>query len=162
VTWTPPATATAGTVATAAFWNTYSRDNFKAIGDAWGSYTPAWTATTTNPVIGNGTITGNYIAAGKLIIGRFRIQAGSTTTYGSGAYLISLPVSANSGLSEAAAGTADCYDSGTAHYLRFMYIDSSLARFALVGTANDFVTPTVPYTMGNGDIISGTFTYEAA
>ena len=31
----------------------------------WTSYVPVWTASVTNPVIGNGTITGSYTVIGK-------------------------------------------------------------------------------------------------
>lgn len=67
------------------------RGNFKAIGDAWTTYTPTWTATTTNPTLGNGTISGRYISAGKLAIISVSTVFGSTTTVGSGSYAWSTP-----------------------------------------------------------------------
>lgn len=59
----------------------------------WATYTPTWSASTP-PTIGNGTITGRWTQAGKLVSVYLRIVAGTTTTAGSGIYLIGLPVAA--------------------------------------------------------------------
>jgi hypothetical protein len=50
----------------------------------WTSYTPTWTGATTNPVLGNGTITGQYrrSANGDIVHWWLRILVGSTTTFG--------------------------------------------------------------------------------
>lgn len=64
----------------------------------WTSYTPQWTASTTNPSIGNGTISGKYRYASLQVIElAVIIRPGSTTTFGSGQYRISLPVTAPAG-----------------------------------------------------------------
>jgi hypothetical protein len=60
----------------------------------WTTYSPAWTASTTNPAIGDGTITGRYKAIGKTVFVSVKINMGTTTTYGSGTWRISLPVDA--------------------------------------------------------------------
>jgi len=72
----------AGTAAAPAFSTTVG---------AWVSYTPTWTASTTNPAIGNGTITGFYTQIGKTVTAVIEVVAGSTTTFGSGRYSFSLP-----------------------------------------------------------------------
>ena len=59
------------------------------------TYTPSWTASTTNPSLGNGALTGRYKrlgTAGKQIHGSVRLTIGSTTTAGVGMYAFSLPV----------------------------------------------------------------------
>jgi hypothetical protein len=58
------------------------------------TYAPAWTAATTNPVIGNGSILGEYKVFGPMIYVHVRITMGSTTTYGSGGYFVSAPLTA--------------------------------------------------------------------
>jgi hypothetical protein len=63
-------------------------------GQAWTVYTPSWTASITNPNIGNGTIVGRYKAIGKTVFVSVKITMGTTTTYGSGTWRISLPVNA--------------------------------------------------------------------
>lgn len=92
MTWTDPRTWLAGERLTAALLNQQLRDNQKAIGDAWTAYTPTWSSTGTAVALGNGTVTGAYIEAGNLIIWKFLITSGTTTTYGTGNYAISLPV----------------------------------------------------------------------
>jgi hypothetical protein len=61
---------------------------------AWTTYNPSWTASVTNPVIGNGTITGRYKQIGKTVFVVVKISMGTSTTYGSGIWRISLPVNA--------------------------------------------------------------------
>ena len=57
----------------------------------WVSYTPTWTASSSNPAIGNGTISGRYRRIGDSIELQYNIKTGTTTTYGSGVYYISIP-----------------------------------------------------------------------
>ncbi|MFI6440472.1 hypothetical protein [Streptomyces sp. NPDC050759] len=61
---------------------------------AWNTYTPTWTAATTAPAIGNGTLTGKYAVVGKVCHFTALVAFGSTTTFGSGAYSFGLPVTA--------------------------------------------------------------------
>lgn len=61
---------------------------------AWTSYTPTWTSSGTQPALGNGTLTGAYWKAGTAVLWRFSLTCGSTTTYGTGNYFISMPVAA--------------------------------------------------------------------
>ncbi|MGW2837300.1 hypothetical protein ACWCWD_06265 [Streptomyces sp. NPDC001493] len=92
-----PRTWTVGETVTAAQLNQEIRDQFASILDAWTAYTPTWTAATTNPVLGNGTIVGRYLKVGRTMQIHIELTMGSTTTYGSGAWTISLPVAAASG-----------------------------------------------------------------
>lgn len=60
------------------------------VGD-WTSYTAAWTAATTNPGLGNGTLNTRYQLVGKTCHLNIHLIFGSTTTLGSGAYSIGIP-----------------------------------------------------------------------
>ncbi|WP_051789781.1 hypothetical protein [Streptomyces sp. NRRL S-1022] len=71
----------------------YTGSAWIALG-AWNTYTPAWTATTTAPAIGNGTLTGKYAVVGKVCHFTTLVTFGSTTAYGSGFYSFGLPVTA--------------------------------------------------------------------
>jgi hypothetical protein len=66
------------------------------VGGAWTSWTPAITATTTNPSLGSGgflNASGAYIQIGKTVMGWALIIAGNTSvTAGSGTYQLSFPV----------------------------------------------------------------------
>ena len=62
---------------------------------AWVTYTPTWTASTTNPTLGNGSLVGRYVRDGRTITGNINMTLGSTTTIGSGNYSWDLPVAAS-------------------------------------------------------------------
>lgn len=120
------------------------------------SYTPTWTASTTNPVLGNGTIVGSSIRVGDLIYFRIQLQMGSTTTYGSGDYLFSLPVTPSS--SATLFGMSQILDAGVAWYGGYFpenVVSGTTSTFRLrtASGTGSAVTPTVPFTFGNTDII---------
>ena len=57
----------------------------------WQSYTVAWTASTTNPAIVDGTLLGYYQRMGKSTRAIITMIAGASTTFGSGNWAFSLP-----------------------------------------------------------------------
>jgi hypothetical protein len=61
---------------------------------AWQSFVPSWTSSGVAPAVGNATLEAKYIQIGKTIFFRIRFISGSTTTYGTGSYYWSLPVTA--------------------------------------------------------------------
>src|SRR5262245_308636 len=91
----PPTRATT-TVITASIYNTDLIDNLAYIyANSQGTdYTPTWSATGTAPSLGNGSIQGKYWRLGRLVLYRLVFTAGSTTTFGSGAWLFTLPFTA--------------------------------------------------------------------
>lgn len=91
-----PRTWVVGEVVAAATMNQEIRDQFASMFDAWTAYTPSWTASTTNPTLGNGTLAGQYIKIGRTCTATVFLTMGSTTTYGSGNYTFSLPFMAAS------------------------------------------------------------------
>lgn len=126
----------------------------------WTTYTPTWTSTGTLPSIGNGTIEGRYLRMGPTILCTGRILMGSTTSFGTGTYVISLPVTA--AFSTLYPGAAFLNDSGTSANRR--------PGVTVLNTASDFtvygptgvVNPTVPFTWAQSDVIQWSITYEAA
>lgn len=61
----------------------------------WTTYNPVWSSSGTQPVLGDGSLTGRYVNIGATIIGEIRLQAGVTGfSRGSGTYYLSLPTSA--------------------------------------------------------------------
>lgn len=163
--WTSPRTWVAGETPTAATFNLHIRDNFKAIGDAWTAYTPTWTATTTDPVIGNGTINGKYMAAGKLIHARIVIVAGSTTTFGTGGgYRFGLPVATHADITSwTPIGQAILQDvSASARYAyTVMGVTSGAQVAAVIDDAGAQIGETTPFTFANTDVIRLDVCYEA-
>lgn len=134
---------------------------------AWTSYTPTWTAATTNPAIGNGSITGQYIQLGPVVWYRGKILMGSTTTYGSGEWRISVPVSADVSITNMAIGPVWLRDStGPGDYASvaisantdYLVIRPGAATFG----GSNIVDGTHPFGFGSGDWVTWTVFYPEA
>lgn len=137
----------------------------------WDTYTPTWTAATTNPALGNGTLVGRYRRIGRTVLCRIHLVAGSTTTFGSGALRFGLPLqAATTGANLPQGGAAKLLDEGVAWYEAQAYVGSGdsyvqVQSASVSGTLIklDFVTATVPFTFGSTDKINiGPFAYETA
>lgn len=61
---------------------------------AYTAYTPIWASSGTQPALGNGSLVGRYVRIGKFVHFTISLQPGSTTTFGTGTYTFSLPVTA--------------------------------------------------------------------
>jgi hypothetical protein len=168
--WTAPRTWVAAETVTAALLNTHIRDNEKALGDPWTAYTPTLSASTTPPTLGTGSaVSGAYIAAGKLIIGRARIAFGTSgTAAGSGTYRFSLPVAAAASGETRAISSIRMFDSsanaiatpavviaGTT-YMEFQYQATWPSGTFTV------VTHAAPWAWAASDWIEVAFCYEAS
>jgi hypothetical protein len=63
--------------------------------EPWATYTPQLLASISNPTIGNGTISGRYVAIGATIVGEIQIIGGTTGfSRGAGSYSVTLPTNA--------------------------------------------------------------------
>lgn len=71
--------------------DTTAADKLKYDNGAWTSFTPTWTAVTTNPAVGNGTLVGRFKQRGKIVHLAYELTMGSTTTFGSGTWSLGLP-----------------------------------------------------------------------
>lgn len=128
---------------------------------AWTSYIPTWTSSGTAVSLGNGTITGAYAKVGRIVHWRFSLTMGSTTTYGTGNYFISLPTAAlalstlplcNSVIVDTSAGT---------RYSRTGHLwTTTTALFGSEG--GTIVGQLAPMTWANTDTWVGSGTYESA
>jgi hypothetical protein len=133
----------------------------------WTSYTPVWTASSLNPVIGNGTITGSYAVIGKTCFVRGNVAMGSTTTFGSGEWYISMPIPAIN--ADAILLTATLLDNGSAWYNATMvggragFDTKAPLQYVNIsnGTASD-VNSTQPFTWANTDRFIWNGSYEIA
>lgn len=147
----------AGQVLTAATMN-----QIGAVGNA---YTPAWTATTTNPVINNGSITGQWQQINKLVVGNIWIVVGSTTNIGSGFYRFSVPLAINA--NQFFVGSVQILDNSAGYTA---YIGAGLPvtsggttiEFRTHGAGTFTNAVPVPGGLANGDQIRIQFVYEAA
>jgi hypothetical protein len=132
-------------------------------GTGFTAYTPTWTASSVNPAIGNGQIDAGYrrTSESDLVVYEGRLLTGTTTTYGTGFWLMSIPVAASSGSTNRSVLVGQALDvgSGLAHP-----IVGRIFAGALVfnGTAGTSVSATVPITWATGDELRWSITYEAA
>lgn len=133
---------------------------------AWTSYTPTWTAATTNPAIGNGTLVGKYMQLNKVVTAEITVIMGSTTTYGSGTFRFGLPVTAATPLwGYAHTGSARLYDSSvsTIYVAAIGFFASSTTYVSgWAHAATSAMSSTSPFTWASGDEITIQVTYEAA
>jgi hypothetical protein len=134
---------------------------------AWTSYTPALTASTTNPTLGTGSITtGKYIKIGRTVIGWFIIYFGSSgTAAGTGTYQVSFPVTpAASATDHITIGHGYLYNGTILHLYSLFQASGSSVMVGLLdsSTAVSFVTASVPWTWGANNRILGNFQYEAS
>lgn len=162
--WTAPATWVANDPVPAADLNVQLRDNLKAIGDPWTDWTPVWTAATTAVALGNGTLIGRYMNAGKLVAFIICLTAGSTTTFGTGQWRMTVPFTPKT---QHWRWSAACWDSSAnATYPAGLYMlplgtIAVLTPNATAGNAERSVSNTVPFTWATGDILTIHGTYEA-
>lgn len=138
-----------------------------SIGEAWTSFgsTASWTASVGNPSPGNATWDAAYCQINKLIVARYRLGFGSTTSAGSGTYRFDLPVTAKAS-THPVGGQGACFD-GLVYYACFPTLQSTskvqLATMALdLSFTYKLVNPADPFNFGNGDTIMFTIIYEAA
>lgn len=134
---------------------------------AWTAYTPVWTASATNPTVGNSTLSGRYQKMGRTVHLQINLIRGSTATLGSGDYSFSLPVQA---------ANAGCTYVGNAHLLipgggrwggQFVISPgaTTAAPFFSSSTTNPRLTwwtGVVPESFISGAHVRITVTYESA
>lgn len=151
-------------------------DSIVGSGTAWTSFTPTWTASSVNPAIGNGTISGKYQKFGKTVVARYTVTYGSTTTYGTGSYRLSYPVTSVTWVTAddlQGLGIGHYVRSGFANYILHAHARSTSTSYfemsvqASAGGAGTYDTWTnftqaVPATSQNGDSFRIQVVYEAA
>lgn len=146
---------TSGQVLTAATMN--------SIGAAYETWTPALTASTTNPTLGTGSSqTGRYGRVNKSVYGQGQVQFGTAgVAAGSGIYYISIPVTAQAG--GVLCGTWQAYDSSaTASYFGHLVLDTTSRALLYYNNPASIITNAAPFTWAASDFIRILFSYEAA
>ena len=133
---------------------------------AWSTYTVVWTGASSNPSLGNGTLTGRYKQIGKTVFVTVKLITGSTTTFGSGDWRFSLPVSAQS--PDTIQFPCSMLDAGNAWYQGTVngtysgLTDRTSILVDTAGIASGAVTSGSPFTWGYGDSLMFNGSYEAA
>ena len=139
----------------------------RPVNSGWQSYTVSWTAVTTNPSIGNGTLSGRYVQIGKTCILVIALTMGSTTPSGSVHWSFSLPKTAKNTAGINFYGVAHIRKVGTANYERIAQISPSISTTVInmftdptPGSNSQSISATVPFTWGDGDSLGIEITYE--
>ena len=156
---------TAGVVASVGGTDVLTVDSTTRMSGAWTDYTPAWTASGTAPALGNGVLIGSYQKIGRTVHVKVRFQPGSTSTFGTGDYYWSLPLTAaaiyTDNTSGGDTGVAWVHDVGTAYVVAAVQIFTTTTVIMYAGPGNT-VTRTWPMTWVSGDRVHFSLTYEAA
>lgn len=137
--------------------------------DAWTPYAPLWTSTGTAPNVGTGgTLAGYYSKVGRLVTARIAMEGGPATTFGSGDYSFTLPLTAAvNGIAArnfAHVGTWAINDSGVAYYSVTAMISQNsptVVQGFVSGTAS-FFGATQPASWTTNSSFVCTITYESA
>ena len=141
------------------------------IDTSWQSYTPEWTTDSTQPTLGNGSLTGAYKVIGKTCFVRVRLYWGTTTNSGTGTFYFSLPVTAST--SWGIQMPASILDNGNAWYQAtvngeyggFTHKTALIGQSAGGANSSQGITGTFPITFsgtGNPDSIQFNGSYEVA
>jgi hypothetical protein len=128
---------------------------------AWHSFTPTIDGATSDPARVNGTWSGQYVLLGNLGLFMWQITFGSSDTFGSGEWRLTLPDGLTTYNSVAfRLGTFHAYDASTAAndqvLVPFLHTsDATLIRVGQVqgGVAN--ISNTVPFTWVSTDQLNG-------
>ena len=111
------------------------------------AFTPTWTGSGTNPAIVNGTLSGLYTQRGRFVRFEVYMIAGSSTTFGSGTYVMGLPPLVATGAdSRINALTGSLVDSGTARYVAVGAPVGTTTWQAWVDGAVNALAATYPFT----------------
>lgn len=126
----------------------------------WTPYTPAWTTSGTAPVLGNGTIDGEYLISGKLYIGRMRLLWGSTTVGGVGSWNFGLGGGAVMSTTGQAVGSLLMRDNSAAlHFMGASY-QSATTSFEVRCHGANVAAAAVPFTWAVNDFLATTIFAE--
>jgi hypothetical protein len=135
----------------------------------YSAYTPSWSASGTAPSLGNGTVAGRFVQVGNLVHFYMTFTAGSTSTFGTGAFRFSLPVAASTGLgANIPIGIAYGNDNSAGVNSIAMVLVENSTTLSIHGTAtwptggDASFGQTTPWTWATGDTIRLSGTYEAA
>lgn len=139
--------------------STATLDNVNEIWDSYASVTPVWRGTTTDPVLGNGTLTGRVYRAGRKLKVDVSLSCGSTTTYGVGAWYFTLPAPFAAFVAKfQATGSARVLDSGVQYYPANVVITAGSNQIYAFGTQG--INSAAPMTWASGDTLTFSVEFE--
>lgn len=129
------------------------------------TYAPVLTASTANPVIGNGVLRGEYSRNGSVIHVSVEYTVGSTDTFGTGTWRFSLPVTppGQTGSPTVELGQGYCRQAAGATFEFIQPVVIPGTAFAVLqraGAGGPQVTNAAPFAWATGDIVRFTIDYH--
>jgi hypothetical protein len=123
------------------------------------TWTPTWTASV-NPSLNNGTLSAECYRTGNLVNASLKLTMGSSSTYGSGGWIFSLPYGVSA--SAPTLGSAYAYKSASSTWYTGTVVGVAGTYSALVYFGHPTTTLPAreiePFTWGAGDVLSFTIT----
>lgn len=135
-----------------------SASNSNTVDNKLTAFTPTWVGG--SPTIGNGTLAGNWARQGDMVDVTIMIQPGSTTTFGAGAYTLSLPFTCAG--TDITLGVAYAFEGGVANHIGICYVAAGASVANVI-----FNSPGIswgaaaPWTFKNGDTVRLSIRYPA-
>jgi hypothetical protein len=126
---------------------------------AFNTFATVWASSGTQPALGNGTLDCRWVRMGRCVVAHFGLVTGSTTTYGTGTYSLSLPVARNTTTRQGGGG--HLFDTSGAAY-NAAAPRCTAQTFNIVSATAGLVTPSVPWTWATGDEMHFVVIYEAS
>lgn len=129
----------------------------------WFNYTLSWTADSSNPAIGNGTIESRFTIDRLTVTAQINIQMGNTTTFGADSWRFSFPLAPDN-LNSAnvdVVGVANLVDSGTGFRTGTMKLgNSAVFMYCAYGDGSAQVTQNAPWVWATNDSFTAQITYK--
>lgn len=134
---------------------------------AWSTFVPTWTASITNPTLGNGSLTSRWCRIGRMIFWNGQLTLGSTSNGGTGVWYLSVPVTpASNGVTMI--GTGHYLQAGVNEFIGISEMHSSLTKLGIIvktGTSSssgEYVTNALPVGASSSTVLLWSIMYEAA
>lgn len=126
------------------------------------SYTPTWKGDSSDPSLGDGTISGNWARKGKKITQSVYLTMGSTTTYGTGNWYFQLVF--GTAVKNRVTNQVIGFDNGTAFRVGAAVISSTSSPkiYMISNDGTNNWAPSRPHTWASGDYLYFTIEYELA
>lgn len=141
--------------------STSTGDQVNWVFDGYYTVTPVWKGDSSDPVIGNGTLTSRVYRSGRKLKIEISLTCGSTTTYGTGAWYFTLPDPLENWTAKFnATGALRILDNGTQYYIGTANVSAGANRIYMFVTNG--VSSTVPMTWAQNDTLVFDIEYEIA
>lgn len=137
-------------------------DAYENLTGTWVDYSASlqWTSSGTAPALGNAVVSARYVQVGKLVIYAAKVTFGSSSTFGTGTYRMSIPVTAAA--SSPYTGPLILNDASAPLRIGGAVSLNSATNLAFYGVSGSGVTATAPFTWAQDDFLQWSIMYEAA